>query len=64
MGDSEELASGPNCYREKTSAIYKTISPGDIISPSEKWIFIHAGPCECEGKMAGLDCNEPGDDGR
>ena len=64
MGDSEELSSGPCCYRDKNTAVYKTLSPGDITDANDKWIFIHAGPCSCEGEMAGLDCTEPGDDGR
>lgn len=61
--EADELSSGPSCYRNKFSGVYKTISPGDIVFPSNEWIFIHTGSCSCEGQVAGLDCTEPGDDG-
>ncbi len=43
--ESEELASGPACYRNKFSGVYKTMSPGDIVIPANEWIFIHTGSC-------------------
>ena len=41
--------------------MYKTFSPGDI-TIVKLWNLVHAGPCQCEGKIAGVECTEPGDD--
>jgi hypothetical protein len=49
------------CYKHKFSGVYKTFRPGDVMFKPD-WVFIHNGPCDCEGK-SGDECQEPGDDG-
>lgn len=61
MTDEEMSTNGPSCFRHKIMGVYKTFSPGDFAVVAE-WAFVHAGPCECEGKIP-PDCIEPGDDG-
>jgi len=60
--EPEPNASGPACYRNRFSGLYKTFNVGEIVIPANEWRFIHQGRCECEGKIA-TDCQEPGDDG-
>jgi hypothetical protein len=56
----EATMDGPACYRGRSTGIYKTFRPGDVMFKPD-WIFIHNGTCECEGKSAD-QCQEPGDD--
>ena len=48
-----------NCYRKKFTGHYKTFS-SDPNTVQTRWILIHPGPCQCEGKTP-VDCIEPGD---
>jgi hypothetical protein len=57
----EPLADGLSCFREKTVGVYKTFKKGALKPAEETWIFIHDGPCQCEGKTGDV-CQEPGDD--
>lgn len=56
-----EKITEPSCFQENFSGEYKTIRPGASKFPAERYIFIHEGPCKCEGKSA-PDCAEPVDD--
>ncbi len=57
----EDVVGSVGCYRRKFDGQYKTFYPSDFAFRAE-WIFIHSGQCECEGKIAGLECLEPGDE--
>jgi hypothetical protein len=61
LSQDDPFAKGPACFRNKFSNIYKTFNRGDITFPVQDWVFIHQGPCECEGSSP-PDCIEPGDD--
>ena len=52
---------GPACYREKFTGVYKTFTE-DPNTIGIRWTLVHPGPCQCEGRTA-PDCIEPGDDG-
>lgn len=64
MSDASETGdagTGEACYRALTQGVYKTFRPGDVMFKPD-WVFIHNGPCQCEGKTADV-CSEPGDEG-
>jgi hypothetical protein len=52
---------GPACFRNKFDNRYKTFQRGDFAVPVNEWVFVHRGPCQCEGQSP-PDCIEPGDD--
>jgi hypothetical protein len=56
----ENEANSSACYKQKFSGEYRTFKPFDVMDKLN-WIFIHNGPCECEGKT-GDQCQEPGDE--
>ncbi len=60
MSDEEELAANESgCFRHRFSGLYKIFNRGDFGIRVE-WVFIHNGPCECEGQTMD-QCVEPGD---
>jgi hypothetical protein len=59
--DDDIFSDGPACFRNRFNGTYKSFNRGDIVIPSNEWIFIHKGRCRCEGQSP-PDCNEPGDD--
>src|SRR5215472_12875880 len=54
---------GPACYKHKTQGVYQTFRPGDPMSPTIEWCWIHNGTCSCDGKTGDV-CQEPGDNGQ
>ena len=59
--DETEEIKGPICFMENFSGTYKTYWDKGYKFPGERFVFVHRGPCKCEGKTP-IDCTEPGDD--